>query len=148
MARRSIASSELSVGAPCTWQRNPSSLYFSARTTPDLASRRLAKTSWVLLPMDETMPIPVTTTRLMIASSAFCTARPGHLRSGFVGHHCVSAQHANFDVEGTVDDRSVRRQPAVGNSEHQLRTHDPFDVDAVHDLLDGRKNLTGKLHFT
>ena len=30
------------------------------------ASRRLASTSWVLFPMDETMPIPVTTTRLMI----------------------------------------------------------------------------------
>ena len=35
---------------------------------PDLASRRLASTSCVLLPMDETMPIPVTTTRLMAAS--------------------------------------------------------------------------------
>ena len=33
---------------------------------PDLASRKLASTSWVLLPMDETMPIPVTTTRLII----------------------------------------------------------------------------------
>src|ERR1700752_5150025 len=71
MARRSTASLGSSVGAPCTWQRNPSSAYLSARTTPDLASRRLARTSWVVLPMDETMPIPVTTTRLMIASSAF-----------------------------------------------------------------------------
>src|SRR5436190_1037004 len=35
---------------------------------PDLASRKLASTSWVLFPMDETIPIPVTTTRLMIAS--------------------------------------------------------------------------------
>jgi hypothetical protein len=33
-----------------------------------LASRKLASTSWVLLPIDETMPIPVTTTRLMAAS--------------------------------------------------------------------------------
>jgi hypothetical protein len=32
---------------------------------PDLASRKEASTSWVLLPMDETMPIPVTTTRLI-----------------------------------------------------------------------------------
>ena len=61
-----------SVGAPCTWQRKPSSAYSSAREMPDFASRRLASTSWVLLPMDETMPIPVTTTRLMIASSASC----------------------------------------------------------------------------
>src|SRR5947208_14627654 len=57
-----------SVGAPCTWERKPSSAYFSAREMPDFASCRLASTSWVLFPMDETMPIPVTTTRLMTAS--------------------------------------------------------------------------------
>ena len=66
------ASAGSSVGAPCTWQRKPSSAYLSARTMPDLASRKLASTSWVLLPIDETMPIPVTTTRLMNASSASC----------------------------------------------------------------------------
>ena len=44
-------------------------------TMPDLASRRLASTSWVLLPMDETMPMPVTTTRLMVASFASDHAR-------------------------------------------------------------------------
>jgi hypothetical protein len=32
---------------------------------PDLASRKEANTSWVLLPIDETIPIPVTTTRLI-----------------------------------------------------------------------------------
>jgi hypothetical protein len=36
-----------------------------AREMPERASRSEASTSWVLLPMDETMPIPVTTTRLM-----------------------------------------------------------------------------------
>src|SRR5688500_13169217 len=32
---------------------------------PDFASRKEASTSCVLLPMDDTMPIPVTTTRLI-----------------------------------------------------------------------------------
>jgi hypothetical protein len=41
---------------------------------PDLASRKLANTSWVLLPMDETIPIPVTTTRLISASPAFAAS--------------------------------------------------------------------------
>ena len=72
MARRSTDSAGSSEGAPCTWQRKPSVAYSSAREMPDLASRRLASTSWVLLPMDETMPIPVTTTRLIEASSALC----------------------------------------------------------------------------
>src|ERR1700681_2894996 len=67
MARRSTDVDGSSVGAPCTWQRNPSLAYSSAREMPDLASCRVERTSWVLLPMDETMPIPVTTTRLMAA---------------------------------------------------------------------------------
>src|ERR1700758_3522715 len=73
MARRSTASLGSSVGAPCTWQRKPSSAYLSARTMPDLASRSDASTSCALLPMDETMPIPVTTTRLIFASSLYGT---------------------------------------------------------------------------
>jgi hypothetical protein len=32
---------------------------------PDLPSRKDASTSWVLLPIEETTPIPVTTTRLI-----------------------------------------------------------------------------------
>src|SRR5215471_10179759 len=68
MARRSITSEGLSVGAPCTCERKPSSLYLAAWVMPDLASCRLDNTSWVLFPMDETMPIPVMTTRLMLAS--------------------------------------------------------------------------------
>src|SRR6266436_2676932 len=39
-----------SVGAPCTWERKPSSAYLSARVMPDFASWRLASTSWVLFP--------------------------------------------------------------------------------------------------
>src|SRR6202021_2612613 len=68
IARRSMTPAGSSVGAPCTWERKPNSAYLSARVIPDFASWRLARTSWVLLPMDETMPIPVMTTRLMIAS--------------------------------------------------------------------------------
>src|SRR5258708_31258683 len=68
MERRSITQAGSSVGAPCTCERKPSSAYFSARVMPDFASCRLASTSWVLFPMDETMPIPVMTTRLMFAS--------------------------------------------------------------------------------
>src|SRR5450756_1167045 len=67
MARRSTDPAGSSVGMPCTWQRKPRLANSSAWVIPDLASRRLARTSCVLLPMDETMPIPVTTTRLIAA---------------------------------------------------------------------------------
>jgi hypothetical protein len=36
---------------------------------PDFASRNDASTSCVLLPIDDTIPMPVTTTRLIFASS-------------------------------------------------------------------------------
>jgi hypothetical protein len=39
---------------------------------PDFASRRLASTSWALFPMEDTMPMPVTTTRLMDQFSCAC----------------------------------------------------------------------------
>ena len=47
-------------------------------TMPDLASRSEASTSWVLLPIEETMPMPVTTTRLMLSH---CSCVP-ELRCG------------------------------------------------------------------
>ena len=65
MARRSSTAAASSVGAPCTWQRKPCSAYSSALTTPDFASRRLARTSCVEFPIDDTIPMPVTTTRLI-----------------------------------------------------------------------------------
>jgi hypothetical protein len=46
---------------------------------PDFASRRLATTSCVELPIEETMPIPVMTTRFM---SAFLALSVGHIRVG------------------------------------------------------------------
>jgi hypothetical protein len=66
---RSIMPSQSSFGAPCTWQRKPSSAYLSALTMPDFASRKAASTSWALLPMEDTMPMPVTTTRFIGSKS-------------------------------------------------------------------------------
>jgi hypothetical protein len=80
MARRSTPSSGLRDGAPCTWQRKPSFSYVSDLVMPDFASRNEASTSWVLLPMDDTMPIPVTTTRLIPCSQPG-SARPSGARS-------------------------------------------------------------------
>src|SRR5262249_19947487 len=153
MARRSTASVGSSVGAPCTWLRKPSSTCLSAREMPDFASRRLASTSCVLLPMDETMPIPVTTTRLMPASSASSSCPPAtgprpHARSGAARRHRGAlAEQSDLEIDGLVHARPVRREPAVGDAEHQLRAHHALDVDAVHYLADGGEDLAGKLHL-
>src|SRR5262245_53720966 len=41
---------------------------------PDLPSLREARTSWVLLPIEDTTPMPVTTTRLMQDLASHCRA--------------------------------------------------------------------------
>ena len=142
-----------SVGAPCTWQRKPSSANVSAREMPDLASRRLASTSCVLLPIDETMPIPVTTTRLITQPRLHLecerAARSARSRAAHapLGCACVLLEQADLQVARPVDDRAVGRQPAVGDAEHQLRAHHPLDLDAVDDLLHRRQHLAGEFHL-
>src|SRR6516164_734477 len=115
---------------------------------PDLASRRLARTSWVLLPIDETMPIPVTTTRLMNASSASRCAERALLPPSTAArlHHLV-AEQTDLEVHRPIDDRAVRRQPTVGDAEHELAAHDALDVDAVDHVLDRGQNLAGEFQF-
>src|SRR5882724_7423725 len=156
MARRSITSAGLSLGAPCTCERKPISAYLSARVMPYFASCRLASTSWVLLPMDETIPIPVTTTRLMIASSASWGAHPRY--------HCAALmwglaarlsgpgrlrgtvlEQRDFQVAHTIDNLAVRLEPAVRDAEHEFGPHHALDVDPIDELPDGRQHLAGQL---
>src|SRR5262244_514067 len=113
---------------------------------PDLASRRLARTSWVLLPIDETMPIPVTTTRLMHASSRCAERAPLTPSTSARLHHFV-AEQTDLEVDRPIDDRAVRRQPTVGDAEHELAAHDALDVDAVDHVLDRGQNLAGEFQF-
>src|ERR1700732_2627935 len=148
MARRALAPSGARVGARCTWQRKPSSAYLSARTMPDLASRKLARTSWVLLPMDETMPIPVTTTRLMNASSASrCVERALLPPSTSARLHHFVAEQTDLEVHRPIDDRAVRRQPTLGDAEPELSAHALLDVDAEDHVLDCGQTLAGEFQL-
>src|SRR3954452_10887565 len=65
LARRSIIASRSMFGLLCTWLRKPSSASSLPKLMPDFASRSEATTSWVLLPIEDTIPMPVTATRLM-----------------------------------------------------------------------------------
>src|ERR1041384_4854406 len=120
MARRSIISDGSSVGRPWTCERKPSSAYDSDRVIPDFASYRLASTSWVLFPMDETIPIPVMTTRLMIASPSYfvvVSMRPdmsaGHFpkRSGFCLRSGSRLEQPHFQVLRAIDNVAVGGKP-------------------------------------
>src|SRR6266700_148849 len=134
-----MTSAGLMVGAPCTCERKPSSAYFSARVIPDFASWRLASTSWVLFPMDETMPIPVMTTRLMFASSCrYVLELPRSSR------RCALLEQADLQILRAIDNLTVRGKPPVGDTEHELCTHHALDIDVVHNLANVRHHLPGK----
>ena len=72
-ARRSTCGAQSSAVTPIaggaqTWERKPYFVWSGAVTTPERASRREAATSSWPVPMEETMPRPVTTTRRMRVS--------------------------------------------------------------------------------
>lgn len=115
--------------------------------------------------MDETMPIPVTTTRLMLAHSScqHAAGTRGPAASGSISRKMDRAaarrkvglrsssgrfrlEQADAHVADGIDALAVSLQPAIGNAEDELRLEDALEVDAVDDLLiEGRTwsaNLT------
>src|SRR5581483_2279144 len=149
-------------GAPCTWQRKPSLAYSSARTMPDLASRNEARTSWVLFPMEETMPFPVTTTR-RIETPSPCLTAPARSRSADAtparaaprGRAAVSGycrllpclEQADAQVGGRVDDLTIGLHDAVGNRQLELAQDHPLEIDDVLQRLGRRQDHAGELHL-
>src|ERR1043166_689082 len=122
---------------------------------PDFASYRLASTSWVLFPIDETMPIPVMTTRLMIASSLPCHVFRCGRQSATVlirparasGSRMHRGARSDPEILRAVDNLAVSGKPPVGNAERELRAHHALDVDVVHNLADVRQHLAEQLQF-
>src|SRR5215471_11565001 len=143
MALRSTMSSALSVGAPWTCERKPSSANFSARVIPDRPACRLAVTSCTLEPIEETMPMPVTTTRLIHLLST--TARRRCVFSGQTGTR--GTEQADANVPHVIYALGVGLQPAVGDAEDQLAFESALHVDAVDHLLDRWKHLSGELNL-
>src|ERR1044071_479133 len=92
--------------------------------------------------MDETMPIPVMTPRLMIASP-----RPWFLRWWFSCRGRSLLEQADPQILGAIDNLAVHGKPPVGNAQDQLCPHHALDIDVVHNLADGRQHLAGELQF-
>src|SRR3984893_1439329 len=98
---------------------------------PDLASWRLASTSWVLFPMDETIPIPVMTTRLMIASPCRCilfdgrcqtdAAPPAGARNSlFRLRRGTLFEQPDLQILRAIDNLVIGRKPPVGDAQYEL----------------------------
>src|SRR5688572_20218439 len=90
---------------------------------PDLASLREAVTSCTLLPMLDTIPMPVTTTRRI--SWSFPSGRLENVRLREKPHPQVARR---------VDRLPVGFQDAVGDAELELAQDDPLQIHHVLDL--------------
>src|SRR5471032_1660176 len=131
--RRSTSSSTLSLSVPATWLRKPSSRYCGMNSMPDFPAFSDAVTSAALLPIEETTPRPVTTTRFM----ASCRCAGGH---GVLGE-------PDLHVECLIGRNAVRSDEAVGHAHHEKAQDHALHMDVVGELLDGRHDHAGELHF-
>src|SRR5262249_33855743 len=105
---------------------------------PDLASRKLASTSFALLPMEETIPIPVTTTRRMQTRSSWLGLF--HLRRQLLG-----VEEAHLKILGAVYMNAVREHLAVADAHMQLALDHALHIDLVADEFRVRRDLAAEL---
>src|SRR6185436_7522236 len=128
--RRSISSSGLSFRVPATWLRKPSSLYCGTNSMPDLPSFRDCVTSAALLPIEDTIPSPVTTTLFISA--------------GRRGGHRVLKQ-SDLEAVGLVDRIAIGMDEAVGDAQHQLAQDHALQMHVIGEFLDGRHDHAREL---
>src|SRR5690349_11001148 len=113
--RRSTISSTFILRVPAIWLRKPSSLYCGTNSMPDFPSRKDFVTSAALLPIEETIPRPVTTTRFM--RSARCSRNFGGV-----------LEQADFEAHRLVDRLAVGLHEAVGDAQDQLAQHHALEM--------------------
>src|SRR5258708_6404271 len=129
-SRRSTSSSTFILSVPATWLRKPSSRYWGTNSMPDLPSRSDRVTSTALLPIDETTPRPVTTTRFMSA---------GRRGDGRV------LDQADPQAADLVDWIAVGMDDAICNAQRELAQHHALEMHVVGELAHRRHNHAGKL---
>ena len=130
--RRSTISSTFIFSVPATWLRKPSSLYCGTNSMPDLPSRSDFVTSAALLPIEETTPRPVTTTRFMRQPAA-------------AGAAAASWNRPTFRPLDFVDLLAVGMHEAVGDAQDQLAQDHALQMHMVGELFHGRHDHAGEL---
>src|SRR5687768_3307300 len=129
LSLRSISASRSMSGTPATWLRRPSSAYSGMKRMPGRSSRNDVPTAAASLPRQDTMPMPVTTTRF----------------AGFISKSLRGAEQPDPQVLGDIDLAPVDESAAVGDHHAQLAAQDPVDVDFVGHPLRLRQHLAAEL---
>src|SRR5690606_8747751 len=131
LSLRSIAASRSMSRAPCTCDLKPSEAYSSLATIPERPTRRASSTSCLLLPMLETMPSPVTTTRLTWST----------LEGVF------TLEQTDAHVLAGVDQAIVHLDLPVGDTHVQPAHDDPLERHPVAHHRAIRRHLAGEAHL-
>src|SRR5665647_1293047 len=108
---------------------------------PDRASRSDDRTSCESLPIAETIPMPVTTTRLIAFSCSAldgrCTGGPAlPLAEGILSKVGLRLwlEKPDAQILRLVNALAVGLEPAIGDAEHELAAEHTFQIDTVNDL--------------
>src|SRR6476659_8163529 len=117
LSLRSICASRSMSGTPATWLRMPSSAYSGMKEMPGFSARNDSVTLALSLPRHETMPMPVTTTRLSDA----CATSESLRRS----------EQSHAQVVGDIDLATIDQSAAVGDHHRKLAAHHAPDVDLI-----------------
>src|SRR5690348_10776115 len=127
-ALRSMAVSRSTCGAPATWLRRPSVAYSGMARMPERPSRKACATSSGALPRQDTIPIPVTTTRRI-------RSEPRH-----------GGEQADAQVLGGVDVAAVHEHAPVADHHREFLSQHALDVYHVADLARARQHLAEETH--
>src|SRR6476620_2315236 len=117
---------------------------------PDFASRNEASTSWALLPIEDTIPIPVTTTRLMSQSSSPRGSRcrgAKWFRSCTGGSGFARLEEPDPQVLGCIDRVAVGFKPAVPGAKGKFSPDHPLQLDNIFELAHGRQHHAGEFNL-
>src|SRR6476659_6793066 len=113
---------------------------------PDFASRNEARTSCTPLPMEETIPMPVTTTRFMRSvpwkPAPLCCNGSDASRRGF-----ARLEQPDPQILGRINGRAVGLQPAVAGAKGEFPSNHALQLDDIFELLHGRQHHAGEFDF-
>src|SRR5262245_28639953 len=114
---------------------------------PDFASRSEATTSCALLPSEETIPSPVTATRLMAKTPSWSGAAARPALAGCCGGGAAGGEKADAQILHLEGRLAVDLDDAVADAEHELAHDHALEVDDIGDELVLGQHHVGELHL-
>src|SRR5690606_38175572 len=135
---RSMTAEKSMSTEPATWLRSPISLYSGWKLMPLRPSRREVSTLCLSMPRQETMPMPVTTTRLIDTSITELKC----------SESAVGSEQPDFQSVGDIDDLAVDGHCPIRDTHDQFALDDAGQRQLIDHFGGGRKNFATEFYLT